>query len=90
VADPLAVHSGATVRDFHPLPFSPAVTGEHLGTTPYANHMEWGRQIDVLRYSGSTAQRSGCGPKRSRASASGAALIRGNDVTFNRQILLDE
>jgi hypothetical protein len=23
LADPLAVHSGATVREFHPLPFSP-------------------------------------------------------------------
>jgi hypothetical protein len=32
LADPLAAHSGATVRDFHPLPFSPAVAGEHLGT----------------------------------------------------------
>jgi hypothetical protein len=51
--------------------------------------MEWGGQIGVLRYSGSTAQ-SGCGPERSRASASGAALIRGNDVMFNRQVLLDE
>jgi hypothetical protein len=31
-ADSLAAHSGATVRDLHPLPFSPAVTGGHLGT----------------------------------------------------------
>ena len=30
VAGPLAVHSGATVRDLHPLSFSLAVTGEHL------------------------------------------------------------
>ncbi len=28
---PLAAYSGATVRDSHPLPFSPAVAGEHLG-----------------------------------------------------------
>ncbi len=31
IAGSLAVHSGATVRDSHPLPFSPAVAGEHLG-----------------------------------------------------------
>jgi hypothetical protein len=30
-ADSLAAHSGATVRDFHPLPFSLAVSDEHLG-----------------------------------------------------------
>jgi len=30
VAGPLADHSGATVRDLHPLPFSLAVAGEHL------------------------------------------------------------
>ena len=31
MADPLAAHSGATVRDSHPLPFSLAVADEHLG-----------------------------------------------------------
>ena len=30
LADPLAAHSGATVRELHPLPFSLAVAGEHL------------------------------------------------------------
>ena len=40
VADPLAAHSGATVREFHPLPFSPAVTGEHLGTVSMVITME--------------------------------------------------
>jgi hypothetical protein len=29
-AGPLAAHSGATVRDFHPLPFSLANLSEHL------------------------------------------------------------
>ncbi|MCU1234972.1 MAG: hypothetical protein JWP63_2939 [Candidatus Solibacter sp.] len=40
LADPLAAHSGATVRDSHPLPFSPAVTGEHLGTVSMVTTME--------------------------------------------------
>ncbi len=31
LAGPLAAHSGATARDSHPLPFSPAAHGEHLG-----------------------------------------------------------
>ena len=38
LAGPLAAYSGATVRDFHPLPFSLAVTGEHLGTALWITH----------------------------------------------------
>ena len=38
-AGSLAAHSGATVRDFHPLPFSPARRGENLGAVPLLAHL---------------------------------------------------
>ncbi len=45
LADPLAAHSGATVRDSHPLPFSPAVAGEHLGAYMLT---QWNESVKVV------------------------------------------
>jgi len=46
LAGPLAVHSGATVRDSHPLPFSPAPEGENLGIV-YGYHKP-GSEVNVI------------------------------------------
>lgn len=46
---PLAAHSGATVRDSHPLPFSPTVSGGHLGTVLRDNTRSSTRQIELAR-----------------------------------------
>jgi hypothetical protein len=61
VADPLAAHSGATVRDFHPLPFSLAVAGEHLGPF-YEYHT-------AMRGSNSRRRREACETGRSKSEA---------------------
>ena len=48
LAGSLAAHSGATARDSHPLPFSLAAHGEHLGIAPIEPYLGVRRQIDRL------------------------------------------
>lgn len=48
LAGPLAAHSGATARDFHPLPFSLAANGEHLGIA-YIDTIPPGEASNLIR-----------------------------------------
>jgi hypothetical protein len=54
LAGSLAAHSGATARDSHPLPFSLAAHGEHLGIAPIEPYLGVRRQIDRLAMSRET------------------------------------
>jgi hypothetical protein len=45
----LAAHSGATVRDFHPLPFSPARGGENLGTVSIITTLDYCEQMKIAQ-----------------------------------------
>ena len=57
LAGSLAAHSGATARDFHPLPFSLAANGEHLGIASIEPYLGPRRQIDRLGIQGKTRLR---------------------------------